>query len=150
MKSFYLLSKKVAWGFLTGFFVFDSVVSYWAVVYKGGHEANLIIAPLVEKFPLLYFLCIPAEIIICFGIVWVLAKAASVLLKSRELKKDIIKRITLTSLVIYWAVANSSMNLAFLLGFRLPMESWVVTSFIGLAMALVYAAIAVGRHSEKI
>ena len=58
------LPKKLSWILLTSFFVFDNFVSYWAVVYRGGREANLVIAWLVEKYPVLYFVCIPAQIVI--------------------------------------------------------------------------------------
>jgi hypothetical protein len=83
-----ILPKKVSWILLTAYFVFDNVVSYVAVTRMGGREANLVIAPLVETYPLMYFLCIPAELIGAYLIVLLL-------------RKWIDEKIVLTTAVIY-------------------------------------------------
>jgi len=119
------LPKKVSWILLTLYFVFDNVVSYVAVTRMGGREANLVIAPLVETYPLLYFLCIPAELIGAYLIVALL-------------RKWIDEKIILTAAVIYWPIANSSLNLLFLLGFRGQGYLWGASTTIGIAVALLY------------
>ena len=120
------LSKKLSWLLLTSFFIFDNFVSFWAVVYRGGREANLVIAWLVEKYPVLYFVCIPAQIVIIYFIVKWLTRFAA-------------EKIILTALVIYWPIANSSMNLAFLLGHRQPGRNWLILTVVGIIFAVIYA-----------
>ena len=56
-----LLSQKTSWIVLLLLFTFDDVFSYFAVTRMGGHEANKLIAFAVEKYPLLYALCLPAR-----------------------------------------------------------------------------------------
>ena len=119
------LNKRLSWFLLTSFFIFDNLVSYYAVTYRGGREANLAIAWLVEKYPLLYFVCIPAQIVIIYFIVKWLTRLTA-------------EKIILTALVIYWPIANSSMNLAFILGHRQPAKNWLVFSLVGILLAVVY------------
>lgn len=119
------LPKKVSWILLTVYFIFDNVVSYWAVTRMGGRELNWIIAPFVEKYPLLYFLCTPAELIGAYIIVSLL-------------RKWIDEKIILTAAVIYWPIANSSLNLLFLLGFRGQGNLWGPLTALGYVVALSY------------
>ena len=119
------LPKKLSWILLTSFFIFDNFVSYWAVVYRGGREANLAIAWLVEKYPLLYFVCIPAQVVIIYFIVKWLTRFAA-------------EKVILTALVIYWPISNSSMNLAFLLGHRQPGKNWLILTAVGIFLAVLY------------
>lgn len=123
------LPKKLSWFLLTSFFVFDNVVSYLAVTRWGGREANLAIAWLVEKYPLLYFVCIPAQVVIIYYIV-------------KFLTRFFAEKIILTALVIYWPIANSFMNLAFILGHRQPQKVWLILSAVGILLAVIYALLA--------
>ncbi len=133
------LPKKVSWMLLTLYFIFDNVVSYWAVTRMGGWELNSVIAPFVETYPLLYFLCIPAEIIGMYLIVLLIREAVAVAMRQRKFaEKAVIERIILTSIVIYWPIANSSLNLLFLLGFRVQGYLWGPLTSIGFAIALMY------------
>lgn len=120
------LNKRLSWTLLTLFFIFDNFVSYYAVTYHGGREANLAIAWLVEKYPLLYFVCIPGQIVIIYFIVKWLTRFAS-------------EKVILTALVIYWPIANSSMNLTFILGHRQPAKNWLMFTAVGVLLAVVYA-----------
>lgn len=136
--SLFLPSKKISWALLTLLFTFDNFLSYFAISYFGGREANLAIAYWVEKYPLLYFLCIPLTIFIMYIIFRILLKIALWIFKKREVKKVLIERIILGSMVIYWAVANSSLNIAFLIGHRQPASMWALTSAAGILLALSY------------
>ncbi len=124
-KGIIALPKKVSWILLTLYFIFDSVVSYIAVTRMGGRELNSVIAPLVEKYPLLYFLCVPAELVGAYLIVLLL-------------RKLIDEKIILTAAAIYWPIANSSMNVLFLLGFRHMGYLWGPLTVVGLIVSLGY------------
>lgn len=134
-----ILPKKVSWILLSLYFIFDNVVSYIAITRMGGREANLVIAPWVETYPLLYFLAVPAEIIGIYLIVLVLREiTAAVMRHWKFYDKAIIERIILTSIVIFWPIANSSLNLLFLLGFRHRGYLWGTFTLIGFVVALTY------------
>lgn len=130
------LPKKISWILLNLYFIFDNVVSYVAVTRMGGREANLVIAPLMETYPFLYFLCIPAELIGAYLIVSLL-------------RRWINEKIVLTAAVIYWPIANSSLNLLFLLGFRHVGYLWGTFTLIGFAVALTYGLSSLYLISKK-
>ncbi len=129
------LQKKISWLILTIFFVFDNVFSYYAVTKLHGREANLLIAPYVEKWPILYFFCIPAQILIIWIIVRGIRNVAMKLFYFKN--KLLLETIILQSLVIYWAVANSSMNFAFMIGYRQSIQRWHVLTIIGILCAII-------------
>jgi len=139
----YTFSKKTSWLLLVAMYIFDDVFSYYAVTHLGGREANLAIAFMVEKYPLLYFLCIPVQTVIVYFIVLGIKKMAVKVLKKWELKgEETIERIILTATVFYWAIGNSFMNLSFLLGHRLSGRSaWKTTSLVGIVTAFLYSFI---------
>jgi hypothetical protein len=130
-----LPTKKLSWVFLIFFFIFDAVVSYYGVKYLHGHEADFLIAPLVEKYPILYFPIIPLLFIIMFLIVKTIKKVAAKILKKTD--ENLIERTILGATVIYWAVGNSSANLVFLLGFRMP-NIWLYTTSAAIPVTLFY------------
>ncbi|MBI5127316.1 hypothetical protein HZA76_02565 [Candidatus Roizmanbacteria bacterium] len=139
MKSFpNVFSKKTAWSLLILFFIFDSVVSYFAITKMNGREANLMIAFLVEKYPILYFIYIPGLIIIMHLIVLGFTKLAIKFFNKNNLKKELVEKVVLTSVVIYWPIANSYMNLSFILGHRLTIPAWYFLSGVGFFSALTY------------
>jgi hypothetical protein len=136
----FLLSKKISWRLLIFLFIFDNFFSYYAITQLQGREANLLIAYWVETYPWLYFFCIPATILIMYYIVLLIKKTSAKILTRRGLKDEgLIERIILSSAVIYWAIGNSSLNLAFLSGFRQPAKRWIFTSVIGILLAVAYA-----------
>lgn len=143
-----LPGKMFSWTLLIIFFIFDNVLSYYAVTRFGGREANLAIAWLVEKYPLLYFLCIPAQIIIINFIVKGLKKLALRLFKNK-VNGDIAERIILSGLAIYWLIGNSSMNLAFLIGHRQPIRNWLILSAVGIFSAVTYSLINLKKLSRN-
>lgn len=134
----FILSKKASWFLLICFFIFDNIVSYFAVTRMHGREANLAIAFIVEKYPLLYFLCIPGEIIIMYFIILGLNKLANKLFKKSNINQKIMEKIILGSIVIYWIIGNSFMNLMFILGHRLSIPMWYFMSIIGILLAVGY------------
>lgn len=133
-KRIIVLPKKVSWVLLTAFFIFDCIVSYVAVTTMGGRELNSVIAPFVEKYPLLYFLCVPLELLGGYIIIKILRKWTD-------------EKILLTATVIYWPIANSSMNLLFILGFRHMGFLWLPLTVIGIAIALSYVIFTLLRES---
>jgi len=143
-----LPTKKGSWMLLTALFVFDNIVSYWAITRWDGREGNMAIAYWVEAYPWLYFLAIPATVIIMVVIVWMIGVAVVIVLRNRFGDKKFLERIILAALVIYWAFANSFMNLSFLLGRRLPGTLWPVMQLLGLLVSCVYA-VAILRSSRK-
>lgn len=131
-----ILPKKISWILLTLYFIFDNVVSYIAVTRMGGRELNTILAPYLETYPLLYFLVIPAELIGAYFVVWILR---------RWIKEEVV----LTAAAIYWFIANSSMNLLFLLGFRHLGYLWAPFTAVGFSVALIYGLSTLYRVSRK-
>jgi hypothetical protein len=137
-----LLQKKISWILLTFFITFDGVVSYWAVKFMHGKEADLLIAPWVEKYPILYFPIIPILCLTMFIIVKMIKNiAVRILKKWRFTDEHMIERIVLTATVIYWAIGNSSGNLIFLLGLRIS-AIWLVTTLLALPITLAYVVYA--------
>jgi len=142
------LSKKISWILLTFFFTFDAVVSYISVTKMNGKEANLMIAYFVEKYPLLYFVTIPVLVIIMNLIVQGLTKFSTKFLNKNSLKKEIVEQIILTAIVIHWPVANSYMNLSFILGHRLSILDWYKLTALGLTLAIIYFTYTVNIFSN--
>lgn len=133
------LPKKISWVLLTFYFIFDNVVSYIAVSRMGAKEADLLIAPLVEKYPLLYFPCIPLEILIVYFIVLILRTITIVVTRRwKHVDTDVIEKIILTATVIFWPIANSLLNLLFILGYRLHGNVWGTFSLVGFVVAFSY------------
>lgn len=145
-----ILSKKVSWILFTLYFVFDNVVSYWAVRWMGGREANLVIAYWVETYPLLYFLAIPIEIIGIYLIVLLLRELTVAVMRHwKYFDKAVIERIVLTAIVIFWPIANSSLNLLFLLGFHNVGYLWGPFTLIGIFITLTYGFLSLYRVIGK-
>lgn len=130
------LRKNIYWLILSIFFVFDNVFSYFAVTKLHGHEANLLIAPFVENWPIIYFFCIPAQILIIWIIVRGIRQVAMKLLRIKNIL--LLDTIILQSLVIYWAIANSSMNFAFMIGYRQSIQRWYFLTAIGVLCAIIH------------
>jgi len=136
-----MLPKKVSYILLTLFFIFDNIVSYWAITKMGAHEADLLIAPFVEKYPILYFVCLLFEIV---GLI------LAVLILKHFVLKESVRKIIFTSFVIYWSFGNSSVNLAYLIGLRhTPLNNWTITSIVGFSITLIYLILAKHKLSEK-
>ena len=117
---------------------FDSFVSYWAVKYRGAKEMDLLISPIVEKYPLSYFIFIPILIVIMHLVVNMITHFAA---KTNELSiipKKLIRRLVLSSLALYWAIGNSSLNLLFILGYRQPPISWMYTTITAIFVVGIY------------
>lgn len=135
----YLPHQRTSWIILTLLFIFDNLVSYWGIKYMHGIEGNLLIAPIVEKYPVLYFPIIPLTVFIMFVIVRIILKLCEKILKKWVINREILERIILAATVIYWAVTNSSMNLIFLLGYRVEISFLLYPTILGLSLSAMYA-----------
>lgn len=145
-----ILPKKASWALLTLYFIFDNVASYWAITRMGGRELNLVIAPLVETYPFLYFLCIPAQIIAIYLIALFLREVVVAMTRHwKFFDKTIIERIILASIAIYWPIANSSLNVMFIFGFRGQGYLWGTSTSIGITVALGYGLLSLYLFSRK-
>ncbi len=133
-----VLPKKISWSFLILFFIFDNVVSYIAVTRMRGKEADLLIAFAVEKYPLLYFVLIPVQTVIVYFIIIGLTKLAVRVFKKFDIEEGIFEKIILTAAVIFWPIANSFMNLMFILGRRLTIPAWYGLIVAGAVTASAY------------
>lgn len=151
--SIMLLQKRIAWILLTLLFIFDNVVSYYGVKYLNGREGNLLIAPIVEKYPELYFLCIPLTVVIMIIIAKVLKMVTMKILKKWKFNEKLVEQIILSALVFYWVIANSSWNFIFLLGVRMPIHIfnflWPILTFAGLFLGLIYGFFLLFRNKHK-
>lgn len=131
-----MFSKKISWFLLTSLFAFDAILSYWAVVYRSAHEANPVIKTIVETYPLLYFLTIPALVLIIYlgykGLCLLAGKIFS------RAGKENTEKVILTALVFYWILGNSSINFLFLIGLRQPAWVWYLTTTLALIPASIY------------
>lgn len=144
-----LHSKKISWIILILLFTFDDIVSYFAVTKMHGKEANLIIAPYVEKYPLLYFACIPTTIFIIFLIEKLLTKTACRIFKKRGIEESVMEKIILFSIVIYWALANFLPNLIFILGFRISFHAVWLMNNLAILSAIIYVFLELNLISKK-
>ena len=142
-----MLPKRLSWFFLISLFTFDAVFSYWAVVYQNAHEANPAIKSVVEAYPLLYFLTIPALVPIMYSIYKGLSLLASKLFK--KVNQEIIEKVVLTALVIYWILGNSSINFMFLFGHRQPAYVWYSTAVLAIIPALGYSLLVIKKHTTR-
>lgn len=142
------MSKKLSWSLLILFFTFDAAYSFYAVSYLGAHEANWVIAPFVEKYPILYFLCIPLLVFIMLLVVRFLVYGVVKLSVFNKVSKEKIEKYILASLVIYWFVANSSLNIAYIFSFRGQSEVWYLTTLLGLFIGIIYFFINIRRYSH--
>jgi hypothetical protein len=134
-----LPKKSISWFFLISFFIFDNFFSYYAILFLGGREANLLIAKYVEKYPLLYFVAIPVTILIVYFIYYVMQFIARFFLNNK-LDKVTIQKIVMATISLYWLTANSSVNIVYLLGFRIK-GLWNKTMIAGLLISIIYAAL---------
>lgn len=102
-----------------------------------GREADLLIAPYVEKYPLLYFPTVLANIFLMLllskGLLFIAEKA----FRYWGIDRTVIERIILATITLYWAVGNSSGNLLFLLGFRVS-NVWLKTTLVAIPITLAY------------
>ena len=143
------MSKKFSSVFLITLFTYDAAYSYYAVTRLGAKEANWTIAPLVEKYPLLYFLCIPALILIMFVVVKLLVLVLKKLSLFKNKNKESIEKVILSSMVIYWLIANSSLNIAFMFGVRGLGKIWYLTTLLGIFLGFIYFVVMLKKSKKK-
>lgn len=142
-----ILTKKTAWLALISLSIFDNCLSYYAITKLNAHEANLVIAPIVESYPLIYFLCIPLTILILYLTLLLFKKLFSRAFTFYKIREESLQtRIILTAFVIYWVIGNSLMNFLFLIGIRLPGLVWGLFSALAVTFALAYSFSQIRQH----
>lgn len=143
-----IYQRKTSLFILFLLFTFDNIWSYIAVSKFGLKELNLVIAPLVERYPWLYFLCIPLQIIMIFAIGKAISFLAFHVLKKRFTRK-VLEEITFFSLCIYWAIANSLVNFLAIFFHHLPAITWGICTVIGVALAVGYAIFCLKQKAKR-
>jgi hypothetical protein len=134
-----MLSRKISFYLLNLFFIYDAVFSYYAVTRLSAHEANLTIAYWVEKYPPLYFLTIPILSAGLYLVMYLIKRYLNKWLTKIFGNWDKAEKIILTAFVIYWGVANSGTNFAYMVGFRHTLfNNWGAMSLVGVLTATVY------------
>jgi len=58
--------------------------------------------------------------------------------KSTYQSEEILERIVLGAVGIFWFVANSFLNIAYKVGYRLPTDIWLQMFLTGIFLAIVY------------
>lgn len=146
----FLPSKKNSWLTLITFLIFDAVSSYYAVKYMGGREANPIITRYVQNSPILFF---PIILVLGGGIIYFICfilknLTCFILSKFGYKNKEVIDRIIVTSIAIFYFLGIVVNNGLFLLGIRFP--SMIKFNFtIGVIVSFIYAAVILYKESRK-
>jgi hypothetical protein len=133
-----LPSKKFSFILLACFYTFDAFSSYYAVQYLGAKEGNLVIAPYVEKTPLLFFPIMVFGYILNYCIYYVFTAVLWFFLKNtKHITKPLIERVVLASIAIFYFFTVILNNSLYILGFR--MAGGVKINLItGIVIALIY------------
>jgi len=134
-----MLPKKVAYYLLNLFFIYDAVFSYYAVTKLGAHEANLMIAYWVESYPPLYFLTVPLLSAGLYLVMYLIKRYLSKWLTKTFGSWAKAEKIIFTAFVIYWAIANSGTNFAYMVGLRhTVLNNWGAMSLVGVLISTSY------------
>jgi len=146
---FFLPSKKFSWILLALFFIFDAFSSYYGVKYMGGKEGNPIIAPYVQKNPILFFPIMVFGCILVYFICLILKTIFWIFLRRfKFITKVLIEKIVLAAITIFYFFLVILNNSLFLLGFRKP-EMLKVNLIIGLMIAVIYGILILYISSNK-
>ena len=146
---FFLPSKKFSWTLLALFFIFDAFSSYYSVRYMGGKEGNPIIAPYVQKNPVLFFPIMIFGYILVYLIYFILKTGFWIFLrKFKFITNILIEKIVLATIAIFYFFLVVLNNSLFLLGFRKP-ELLKINLIIGLMTAVIYGILILYVFSNK-
>lgn len=146
---FFLPSKKFSWILLALFFIFDAFSSYYAIMYMGGKEGNPIIAPHVQKNPILFFPIMVFGYILVYFICLILKTIFWILLRRfRFITKILIEKIVLAAISIFYFITVILNNFLFILGFKIP-GMLRVNLIIGLVTAIIYGIFVLHMFSKK-
>ena len=146
---FFLPSKKFSWILLALFFIFDAFSSHYAVKFMGAKEGNPIIAPYVQKSPILFFPIMIFGYILVYFIYFIFKTIFCILLmKFKFTGKILIEKIILAAIAIFYFFTVILNNSLFLLGFRMP-GMLRVNLIIGLSTAIIYGAVTLYMFSKK-
>lgn len=144
-----LLSKKTSWIVLALFYTFDAFSSYWAIRYMGANEGNPVIAPYVEKGPLLFFPIMLFGFILSYFIYLILKNIAWLFMKKmKSIKEEQIERVVLMMIIIFYFFTVIMNNSLYLLGFK---ASWMLMAFLttGIVMSILYGVSILYMASRK-
>lgn len=131
------------------FFIFDAISSYYAIGYLGAKEGNPIIAPLVQKNPILFFPIMVFGYILVYVIYFILKTIFLIILKKfRYITKILIEKIVLVSISIFYFFTVILNNSLYILGFKAPGMLRICLS-IGLSAAIIYGILALYMFSRK-
>lgn len=144
-----LPSKKFSWIVLALFFIFDAFSSYYAVRYMGGKEGNPIIAPYVQKNPILFFPIMIFGYILVYFIYFILKTVFWTSLKRFRFTSELlIEKIVLAAIIIFYFFTVVLNNSLFLLGFNVS-GKLRVNVIIGLLTAIIYGIVTLYKFSRK-
>lgn len=146
---FFLPSKKFSWIVLALFFIFDAFSSYYAVGFMRGKEGNPIIAPYVQKNPILFFPIMIFGYILIYFIYFILKTVFwTFLMKFKFITKIHIEKIVLGAIIIFYFFTVVLNNSLFLLGFKIS-GMIKINLIIGLSIAIIYGIVTLYKFSRK-
>lgn len=144
-----LPAKKTSWIILAVFYTFDAFSSYWAIQYMGAKEGNPVIAPYVQKSPLLFFPIMVLGFVLSYFIYLILKTILWTILKrSKSIYEEHIERIVLAVIIIFYFFTVILNNSLYLLGFKV---AWMLMTFltIGIITSIIYGVSALYIFSRK-
>ncbi|MFZ2206001.1 MAG: DUF5658 family protein [Microgenomates group bacterium] len=144
-----LPAKKISWIVLAIFYTFDAFSSYWAIRYMGAKEGNPVIAPYVQKNPLLFFPIMVLGFVLSYFIYLILKTILWTILKRlKSISEEYIERTVLTVIITFYFFTVILNNSLYLLGFK---AAWMLMTFliIGIITSLAYGIFALYIASRK-
>lgn len=145
----FIPSKKFSWIVLVLFYIFDAFSSYYAVRFMGGKEGNPIIAPYVQKNPILFFPIMLLGFVLAYFIYFILKTIFWTFLKRfKFLNIILIEKIVLATIIIFYFFTVILNNSLFILGFRIP-GMLRINLIIGLSTAVIYGILTLYKFSKK-
>lgn len=144
-----LPSKNTSWIILAVFYTFDAFSSYWAIQYMGAKEGNPVIAPYVQKNPLLFFPIMVFGFVLSYFICFILKFILwNILKRLKSISEEYIERIILTAIIIFYFFTVVLNNSLYVLGFKF---TWMLKVFliIGIATSITYGISALYIFSRK-
>lgn len=137
------------WIVLAIFYTFDAFSSYWAIRYMGAKEGNPVIAPYVQKSPLLFFPIMVLGFVLSYFICFILKSILwSILKRLKSITEEYIERIVLTVIIIFYFFTVILNNSLYLLGFK---AAWMLMTFltIGIITSITYGVSVLYIFSRK-
>lgn len=131
------------------FYTFDAFSSYWAIRYMGANEGNPVIAPYVEKNPLLFFPIMLFGFILSYFIYLIIKSILwSLMKKMQSIKEEQIEKVVLMMIIFFYFFTVILNNSLYLLGLK---ASWMLGTFltVGIVSSLTYGTFALYIFSRQ-